>query len=135
MTTTVVIDIPVQEFRAIIDRKESQIKVAFEDALEALLAAVGPIQATSYGPDSGPSRPAGSTYQRTFTLARASRTRVISPDRGEWYNEAPYARFVIGSVRQQAGIHRGRWKSIEEVKTRLEEIGPGIVSDRLQKIR
>lgn len=71
---------------------------------------------TQYTQTSRPSKPAGSTYVRTFRLQRSSQKRIIRdklPVEGAWEAKTQYASFVIGLAQDQAPIHRGRWPSFE----------------------
>ena len=78
-------------------------------------------QIKTYTSSSRPAQPAGTTYRRTFKLQRSSRTKVKKGKgrgfEGIWDTDgsAEYDKFVLGTRAQQASIHRGRWKSEEEV--------------------
>jgi len=65
-----------------------------------------------------PPRPAGSTYRRTGTLGRSFSTMVdLQRFRGRVGTRLEYAGYVIGP--RQAEIHRGRWKTVEDVAKKL----------------
>lgn len=69
-----------------------------------------------YTQNSGPAKPSGSTYIRTFKLKKNARRKItkhILPVEGEWLAQAKYASFVIGLANQQALIHSGRWPALE----------------------
>lgn len=138
MSMALMINLPVQEVEHFAEQSESKLKATFEDILNDLLKAIENIQATSYTINSNPTQPPATTYQRTMNLASASKILINSPDSGEWYIDesvASYGPYVIGKVVDQAPIHRGRWKSLEDIKARAEEIAPGIARKRLEQIR
>ncbi len=67
-----------------------------------------------------PPPPPRSTYRRTGTLGRRWTTRVQNPPgglQGKVGNNTRYAPWVQ-SRRFQAGIHRGRWQTDEQVTER-----------------
>jgi len=96
-------------------------------------------QILTYTASTKPTRPAGSTYTRTFRLKSSSRRKMAvvtgTGVKGEWWSAddvAPYNRYVIGKTSQQATIHAGRWKSIEQV---IEVIIPKIAKHAAKLVR
>jgi len=78
-------------------------------------------QILAYKATSKPRQPSGATYRRTFDLQRSSRTKIKKASgrgfEGIWDTDgsADYDKFVLGTRAQQASVHKGRWKSEEEV--------------------
>jgi hypothetical protein len=114
----------------------ARIEAALNRAMDEILATIALSQIEAYTADSLPPRPAGSVYQRSFDLRGSSRSRRSGqalPDiSGEWYSESDYARYVLGLRSQQAVIHRGRWKSLEDVTAEAERFAPGIIDKELR---
>lgn len=106
-------------------------------AVDELLTEVENTQILKYTASAFPtSRP---SYDRTFRLQSASVTRRTSTKlptiSGVWSADeakAPAARFVLGKKSQQARIHRGRWKSTEEVEAAVKGKAPGIIQEHLR---
>ncbi|GIK36566.1 MAG: hypothetical protein BroJett011_03990 [Chloroflexota bacterium] len=111
------------------------------DALDELMEAAELIQVKKYTATTDPAPPAGSEYERTFTLQRASQTRRIHETlpniEGEWYlaeEEAPYGKYVVGPWADQAKIHRRRWKSTGQVEKQIKQIAPGLIQQKVDSI-
>jgi len=88
--------------------------LASSDAVEVGMKAMAEFQVESYGGNSRPPKPEGSTYIRTFELKDSS-TRDIEKLTlreviGLWRTGAAYASFVVGEQADQAGVHQGRWR-------------------------
>lgn len=105
-------------------------------ARDKLLKAIEEIQILKYTTSSNP---AALRYRRTFTLRRSSKTKAQGnklPDVGGvwWADEsiAPYAEEVIGPSGSQAGIHRGRWLSLEQISAEAEQLAPDIYEEALK---
>ena len=111
------------------------------EGVDQILVAAELVQVASYLKTSNPPQPAGSDYTRTFTLRRSSKTRrkgrrfpVLS---GQWFTDpgiAPYADEVIGPRSEQKPIHRGRWKSLEEIQAKVDELAAAITEEKLNEI-
>ena len=110
---------------------EKQIGLQMDKGMDALLDETENIQIVSYTADAKPTKPPGSSYIRTFELKESSRTEIINRTKrtieGRWYTDFGSAKFVIGTVGEQANIHRGRWKSTEEVEEILTRTAPAII--------
>jgi len=76
-----------------------------------------------------PPPPEGSTYRRTGTLGRRWLTS-ISGLVGKAYNTTVYAPYVQDEE-QQAGVHRGRWQTVQSVGRKLQE---EIMADLMETI-
>lgn len=131
--------IPEAEIQAIILQKERDIEANLNTAVDIILDLVENSQIKSYTAGGNPTRPSGSTYARTFTLQQASekeRTGAKLPDiSGVWRaneGEARYGKYVLGSRVDQAAVHRGRWKALEDVIAEVEEKAPGIIREQLR---
>lgn len=114
---------------------------AINEALDDILVATELVQAASYLRTSNPGLPAGSTYRRTFRLRESSRTkrgsRKLPQITGSWFTDpgvAPYADEVIGPRSEQKPIHRGRWKSLEDIQAKIDELAPAIMEEKLDAI-
>ena len=130
--------IPEAEIQAVILRKEKSIEDNLNTAVDKTLDLVENSQIKASTAGGNPTRPSGSTYVRTFTLQQASekeRTGTRLPDiSGVWRaneGKARYAPYVIGSRAEQADVHRGRWKALEDVIAEVEEKAPGIIREQL----
>lgn len=126
------------ELQAVILQKERSIEDDLNTAVDKILDLVENSQIKSYTAGGNPARPSGSTYVRTFTLQAASekeRTGRKLPDiSGVWRaneGKARYAPYVLGSRAEQAPVHRGRWKALEDVVKEVEERGPEIIKEQL----
>lgn len=131
--------IPEAEIQAIILQKERDIEANLNTAVDKILDLVENSQIKSYTAGGNPTRPSGSTYVRTFTLQAASekeRTGSKLPDiSGVWRaneGKARYAPYVLGSRAEQAPVHQGRWKALEDVIAEVEEKAPGIIREQLR---
>lgn len=100
-------------------------------------------QIKAYTSSSNPPQPSGSEYVRTFDLQRSSKTRKPKNVRnrksvveGQWWSEGvDYAQLVLGTKSQQASIHAGRWKSLEDVAETADKALSKFMGEELQKIR
>lgn len=126
--------IPMGQVQADIAQQTRRIEAGLNKSVDELLNLAADTQILAYSATSNPAPPPASTYTRTFTLQSASETRRTSTKlpkiSGVWSaNEdiAKAARYVIGKRAQQAKIHRGRWKSIEEVTAIVQKAAPEIL--------
>lgn len=115
----VVYEIDDAEVLEILNRTPERVEDGTVRAVDKTLDTIEKAQILAYTSSSNPSQPSGSTYTRTFTL-QASSFREITrrrwPVEGKWWSEGvDYARYVIGTPQQQAAIHAGRWKDLNEV--------------------
>lgn len=107
-----------------------------EDTMDAIEAA----QIHKYTINSDPALPAGSDYVRSFTLRDTSQKRITNRElpeiRGEWSTSgaAAYDQYVLGSRNEQAAIHRGRWKSTEEIEEEIAPLADEIAADAMENI-
>ena len=127
------------EIEAEIRQDVEQVEAALNEAIDDLLDLAESTQIKAYTASALPAQPPGSAYQRTFQLASASKKRrtdrSLPTIGGEWYADesvADYAEFVLGRQADQAAIHRGRWKSLEEIEAELQSAAPGIVAKKLK---
>ncbi len=140
MTNAIVTySIPMNQVTSTIAAEVRRIEAGLNSAVDALLVEVANTQILKYTASAFPSLPSGSSYTRSFALQGASETRRTGtklPDiGGEWSaNEAKakHAPFVLGKKAQQAKIHRGRWKSTEEVEAEVKAKAPEIVEAHLR---
>lgn len=137
MPIDIQIDFDIQQLSREMDLTEGQIKVGATLAADELLTFIEFAQIKRYTSNSMPAKPSGSTYQRTFELRESS--RVIGPDwhgdtlTGSWTADADYAEFVIGPKNRQARIHRGRWRSEEEIALRATQKAPELFDSNIQR--
>jgi hypothetical protein len=125
------------EFETITEEIEKRFKKTHQGVTKDLLDEIELTQIQSYLSGSMPAPPPGSTYKRTFTLRGSSRrkvkrvtSRVID---AEWFTNLDYAPFVIGELADQAKVHQGRWKSLEEVVKKVEGKIPDIYEENWRK--
>jgi len=120
-----------------------QFERASKEIVTAGLKLVEDEQIKAYSAGNRPSPPSGSTYKRTFKLQRSSRARTKKVRKGYegiWDTDgtADYDKYVLGIKSNQAGIHRGRWKSIEQVveavDKKLTPIADEIIDKEAKKI-
>ena len=137
----IVYEIPQGQVRAEIEAQQRRIERGLNGAVDDLLTFAGLVQAESYLSTSMPALPPGSAYERTFTLRDASKTRRTGthlPDiSGEWYIDegiAPYGEDVIGPRAKQKPIHKGRWKSQEDIESAVKAKAPEIIGEHLRKL-
>lgn len=114
-------------------------EAALNEARDKILDTIELIQIHKYTSSAFPPR---RRYQRTFRLRRSSRIRATGTKLphigGIWWADedvAPYARDVIGPKSRQAAIHRGRWKSLEEIAEEADQIAPQLIEEELNAIR
>lgn len=123
-----------RQVEAALDETSQGIEGKLSNVVDRLLNVIEATQIGAYTENASPAKPAGSAYERTFELKRSS--RKIHPTgslRGEWRTDLAYARFVLGRQSEQAAIHRGRWKSVEEVEQQVEQIGPDIIREEFAR--
>lgn len=102
-----------------------------DNGIDGGLGLVEKEQNTSYTATGKPARPRGSDYVRTFKLFNASERIRPSKIKGIWKNRTSYAVFVLGKRRQQARIHRNRWKDIEKVIKNTQKKVTDLISKRI----
>ena len=132
--------IPANQVRATLDEEHRRLERQLNEAVDDILKFIENAQIKAYTATANPSRPPGSRYVRTFNLRDASeteRTGTHLPDiSGEWrvnLGKARYGVEVLGSRGEQKPIHRGRWKSREQVEREAREAAPGIVEEKLRR--
>jgi hypothetical protein len=132
-------EMPIAQMKAEIEAIRRKTEAGLNAAVDELLDYAGKVQVESYTSAANPTKPPGSNYQRTFNLQRASskvRLGKTMPNiSGRWYvNEgiAAYGKYVVGKRRQQASIHRGRWKSLEEIEAAVKEKAPQAMERHLK---
>lgn len=136
--TGVIIEIgPITGVNETIQAEERRIEILLVDGVDDVLDFAGQVQAESYTATGNPPQPPGSTYQRTFDLARSSKKhltrRKLPIIAGEWYSDpgvASYNEYVIGPRSRQAAIHQGRWKSEEDVEREVSKNAARIIQER-----
>lgn len=141
MAITLEIDIDLTEVDELLRQYPREIEAALNDIIDELIGKVEQTQILKYTADAFPAQPPGSDYERTFTLQRASKkrkTRTALPRiEAEWFVDevtADYGDVVLGETEDQAPIHRGRWKSLEEVAREVERQAPDVIEVRLGEI-
>ena len=132
--------IPANQVRATLDEEHRRLERQLNEAVDDILKFVENAQIKAYTATANPGLPPGSRYERTFNLRDASRTRRTGthlPDiSGEWYADEGVARYageVLGNRGEQKPIHRGRWKSREQVEQEAQVAAPGIVEEKLRR--
>ena len=82
-----------------------------------------------------PPPPAGSTYERTFTLKGGWRdTPILSGDiLGELSNPTFYGPYVM-DVGEQAGIHQDRWSTTQDIASEEEATALAFYEDYLKEL-
>ena len=63
-------------------------------------------------------------------VIRKVTARVID---AEWFTVLDYAPFVLGQASDQALIHRGRWKSLEQVVKEVDQQIADLYDDSFRK--
>jgi len=123
------------------DGTEKQLSKYLFEAMKEALAFTELVQIRAYTSTGNPSQPSGSDYRRTFTLRGSSKVKVTSkklPEiRGQWIADpriAEYAIYVIGPKSRQATVHKGRWKSLEDIADIVEKKLPEIFDKYLSKV-
>ena len=138
MSIEIEIDFDVRKLDQIIKKQENLINRAAIDATNDILTFTELAQIKRYTTDSMPPKPAGSTYQRTFKLRKSSRVtsaQIRGRDvLGKWEALASYAQDVLGARADQSPIHRGRWRSLEDVVQRINQKAPEIVDKHLKRL-
>lgn len=137
---TVTYKIPMGQVKSTIAEQVRRIETGLNRAVDELLELTANTQILKYSASAFPTPPPGSTYTRTFTLQSASETRRTSTKlpviSGEWSaneGKAKHARFVLGKRSQQARIHRGRWKSQEEVEKEVKGAAQAIIKKHVNQ--
>ena len=136
---TVTYQIPMTQVGQTIAQQVRRIEAGLNAAVDELLGEIEQAQILAYTASGLPSQPAGTDYVRTFKLQSSSKTRRTSTKlpviSGEWIADegiARYAGYVIGSRSNQAKVHRGRWKSKEQVTAEVTAKAPAIVERNLR---
>ena len=130
------ISVGLEEAFVVIDSVSDEVVEVLSESVDDLLGLVEETQIHKYTQEQYPSKPSGSTYVRTFTLRSSSRKHRTGPMSGEWYadtEQAPYAPDVIGTLSEQADIHRGRWLATEQVEAVVIDKAPAVIAARLEK--
>lgn len=132
--------IPMVEVQRAITKEVSRVEAKLNAARDEILEFAGQVQILKYTASAFPAPPPGSTYTRTFALQNAFETRVTSTKlptiSGEYsVNEAKakHASFVVGKKSQQAKMHRGRWKSQEEVEKEVKGAAQVIIKKHVNQ--
>lgn len=141
MRVDVTITVDVAALKNLERVSERRIEAGLNRVVDKLLEETEKAQILAYTATDQPPLPPGSDYERTFQLKSASKTRrtgrILGDISGEWYvdpDRAPYGKYVLGLQSQQADIHRGRWKSVEQVIRELEQAAPGVVERELRSL-
>ena len=136
----IIYEVPQNQVRATLDEEKRHLERQLNEARDDILKFIEAAQIKAYTSSANPSLPPGSRYERTFNLRDASeteRTGTQLPDiSGEWranLSKARYGAEVLGSRGEQARIHRGRWKSREQVEREAQAAAPGIVEEKLRR--
>lgn len=115
-----------------------RIRAGLVAGVKDILDLVEGIQAGTYTPTGKPPPPAGSTYERTMTLQKASKKEMISEQlpniEGRWYIDeliASYGDYVLGKRSRQARVHRGRWVDQGHVEAVAKAEEPRIMARHL----
>lgn len=128
-------DIPLGQVEAEIQAQQRRIETGLSGAIDDLLKFIEQGQILAYTGSGNPPLPAGSDYQRTFTLQSASRTERTGEFSGRWYVDegiAPYGQEVLGPQADQAAIHRGRWKTVEDVERETAAAAERIIQEYMR---
>lgn len=124
---------------ASLERYPEETRAGLREGIEEILTVIEDAQIKAYTKGDKPGLPAGSTYDRTFDLRDSSQRKIVTFTGSEfeamWYTDLSYAPFVIGQLEDQAAIHRGRWKPLEEVKQEAEQKAGPILEKHLPKPR
>ena len=106
---------------------------------EDVLADIEVLQVKRYTQSGNPPKPPGSRYRRTFKTRKRSRTQLLRRQlpvvTSRWEVKAKWASYVMRLRKQQALIHRGRWKSLEIISRATETLYDERLSKRLDEIR
>jgi len=80
----------------------------------------------TYTLSGNPHQPSGSTYRRTFALSRSYKFEILRNRwpviTSQWKAVAKHAKYVIGKLKQQARIHRNRWRDLETLTKEVNVI-------------
>lgn len=83
-----------------------------------------------------PAPPPGSTYERTFNLKNSWQETVIISGTtliGNLFSNVPYGPYVQDEE-QQAGIHQGRWQTIQSVLEEQEQATVNLYEQELERL-
>lgn len=83
-----------------------------------------------------PAPPPGSTYDRTFELKNSWQETVILSGTtliGNLFSNVPYGPFVQDE-QEQAGIHQGRWQTIQSVIEEQEKNAVNLYERELERL-
>jgi hypothetical protein len=127
------ISIGLEQATAAINGTSETIIDALDEAVDDLLGLIEATQIQRYTQDQYPTKPSGSDYERTFTLRDSSKKRRSTRLAGEWYTELSYAPFVLGSMSEQATIHKDRWLPTETVSQQVMDKAPAVIAAQVEK--
>lgn len=83
-----------------------------------------------------PAPPAGSTYQRTNDLKNSWQETVVMSGTtlvGNLFSNVPYGPFVQDEE-SQAGIHQGRWQTVQSVIEEEERAAVNLYEQELERL-
>ncbi len=116
-----------------------ELQPAIISAHEDTLADIEALQVKRYTQSGNPPKPVGSRYRRTFKTRKKSRTQLLRRQlpviTSRWEVKAKWASYVMGLRRQQARIHRNRWKSLEVISEATETLYNERLDKRLDEIQ
>ena len=126
-------------FKQIIQETDKKLERANVIFAREVLDTIEKAQILAYTSSGKPSQPSGSRYRRTFTLQKSSvrRTKRVTARviDAEWFTTLDYAPKVLGQASDQALIHRGRWKSLEQVVREVDQQISDIYDDSFRKAK
>lgn len=131
------------EVQRLLEEIPDDVNRASVTAVKKTLDAIENAQIKTYTNSAKPAQPSGSTYVRTFRLKGSSKRKNprnvknrSSAVEGVWWSEGvDYASLVIGTRQQQAGVHAGRWKSLETVADEGQKALARFMGEEIQKIK
>ncbi len=141
MGLSATITVETKELERLLKGLPKEAMLASNDAVESGMKAMAEFQVESYGPNSRPPQPEGSTYIRTFRLQDSSTQDIekltLREVIGLWRTGAAYASFVVGKPGDQTDVHEGRWRDALEslrfgVKVTIKELKKNL-NRRLRK--
>ena len=141
MSIIIEYEIPIEDISRLTADYNRQAQKKLIGAVSEILTAIEEAQILKYTGTTDPPLPAGSRYVRSFALRETSQKEIKSRDlpeiTGEWSTTgaAAYDRYVLGPREDQAAIHRGRWKSTEEVEKEIEHQAEEIVLGAMEEIQ
>ena len=130
---------PDPDIRTLLREFREDLQTSIVSAHEDTLEGAEDLQVKLYTQSGNPPKPSGSRYRRTFKTRRTSRTQVFRRQlpliTGAWVVKAKWASYVLGLEKQQAAIHRKRWKSLEITSEGVEVLYPENLDRRLDEVR